>query len=156
MMDKMNLLSVNFRRELVEVIDPRFFCSPVVLLPPVNCEFTYFLDMLCTLNLCLVVGQWVPANRRSRSPRTEPGTCIVQSTRAETKPRRRQNSHAPRPIVHIHNTRHTGIVPPEPRRRQENNQVFTARTELQSAPRLPIQGRASAFGHIGPAPWSSA
>src|SRR5260370_20332254 len=45
LMDKMNLLSVNFRRELVEVVDPRFLGTPVILLLPVGREFADFLDI---------------------------------------------------------------------------------------------------------------
>jgi hypothetical protein len=45
LVDKVNLLSVNFRSVLVELIDPRFLRTPVVFLPPIVGQLTDFLDI---------------------------------------------------------------------------------------------------------------
>ena len=44
-MDKMNLLSINFRNELVKAVDPRFLRSPVVAVLPILGKFLDLFDV---------------------------------------------------------------------------------------------------------------
>jgi hypothetical protein len=44
-MDKINLLSINFRCELVKLIDLRFLRAPVVAVLPIVREFPNLLDV---------------------------------------------------------------------------------------------------------------
>jgi len=44
-MDKINLLSINFRSELVKLIDLRFLRTPVVAVLPIVREFPNLLDV---------------------------------------------------------------------------------------------------------------
>ncbi len=44
-MDKINLLSINFRCELVKLIDLRFLRTPVVAVLPIVREFPNLLDV---------------------------------------------------------------------------------------------------------------
>jgi len=51
-MDKIDLLSINFGRELVEAIDPRLLRTPVILLLLVGRQFTDLLDVRAILPIC--------------------------------------------------------------------------------------------------------
>ena len=45
LMDKINLLSINFRGELVKAVDLRFLCTPVVIVLPIIRQFSDLLDV---------------------------------------------------------------------------------------------------------------
>ena len=49
LIDKINLLSINLRRELVKPVDLGFLCTPVVLVLPIIREFSDLLDVSAIL-----------------------------------------------------------------------------------------------------------